>query len=287
MAALTQGPGLPLWSDYTSFVRRHRVVVAVLVALGLLVGIAWGMMQPATYSATASVTLAQVPAYVMRSTNELVPPEVSIDTDAQLLRNPQVLRAVAEALDLDPESASDRLSVTASPNSRVLHVTVSATSARRAAYAANAAVTAFVHVRRRSLGALRPAELRQLRLLVSSQEHLLAQEQSRRLVISANDELLASLLVLRSSLDELEEARRQPAQVIGSARQPAEPDHPNIEVPVTSGAMLGLLAACLVGLVRDRTRSAARLPASAHDPSSFSGLVPGAALIAKDQCHVA
>lgn len=287
MAALTGGQGLPLWSDYTGFVRRHRVVVAVLVNFGLLTGLAWGMMQPATYSATASVALAQVPVYVMRSTGELVPPEVSIDTDAQLLHSPLLLGAVAEALGVDDGAASDRLSVTASPNSHVLHLTVASTSARRAADAANAAVTALVDVRRQALGSLRLDELRQLRLLVSSQERELGLEQSSRLVILANDELFASVLELRKSLDELEEARRQPAEVVAAARPPATPDHANTEVPVTSGAMLGLLAGCLLGVVRDRTRPLGQRPASAHEPPSPSGLVPAVALRTKDYDHVA
>lgn len=286
MAALTDGQGLPLWSDYTSFVRRHRVAVAVLVNFGLLVGLAWGMMQPATYSATASVALAQVPVYVMRSTGELVPPEVSIDTDAQLLHSPLVLGAVAEVLGVDDAAAGDRLSVTASPNSHVLHLTVASTSARRAADAANAAVAAFIDVRRQALGSLRLDELRQLRLLVSTQERELDQEQSSRLVILSNDELFASLLELRTSLDELEEARRQPAEMVSSARPPAAPDHPNTEVPVTSGAMLGLLAGCLVGIARDRLGPLGQRPARIHEPSSLSGLVPAAALRTKDYDHV-
>jgi uncharacterized protein involved in exopolysaccharide biosynthesis len=285
MAALTHRPGLPLWSDYTSFVRRHRLVVAVLVNFGLLVGLAWGMMQPATYSATASVALAQVPVYVMRSTGELVPPEVSIDTDAQLLHSPAVLGAVAEALGVDDAAASDRLSVTASPSSHVLHVTVASTSARRAADAANAAVTALIDVRRQALGSLRLDELRQLRLLLSTQERELGQEQSSRLVILANDELFASILELRTSLDELEDARRQPAEIVSSARPPTAQDHPNTEVPVTSGAMLGLLAGCLVGVVRDRTRPDRQRPTSTYEPSALSGLVPAAALRTKDYDH--
>lgn len=286
MAALTQGPGLPLWSDHTGFVRRHRVRIALLMSIGLLTGLAWATMQPPTYSATAAVALAQVPVYVMRSTNELVPPEVSIDTDAQLLHSPLVLGAVADALGLHEAAASDHMSVTASPNTHVLHVTVSSTSPRRAADAANAGVTALIDVRRQALGSLRLDELRQLRLLVSSQERELDQDQSTRLVILANDELFASVLELRTSLDELEEARRQPAEIISSALPPAAPDHPNTEVPVTSGAMLGLLAGCLMGMVRDRTRPHGQRPASTHEPSSPSGLVPAAALRTKDYDHV-
>jgi len=287
MAALTQGPGLPLWSDHTGFLRRHRVWVAVLMSIGLLTGLAWATMRPPTYSATASVALAQVPVYVMRSTNELVPPEVSIDTDAQLLHSPLVLSAVADALGLDDAAASEQLSVTASPNSHVLHLTVASTSALRAADAANAAVAALIEVRRQTLGAFRLEELRQLRLLISTQEQLLAKEQSRRLVIAANDELFASILELRTSLYELEEARLQPADVVGSARPPTVPDHANTEVPVTSGTLIGLLAGCLLGCARDRTRLPRRLPGRPPGPSSSPGRPPGADLRTKEYDHVA
>ena len=287
MAALTQGSGLPLWSDHTDFVRRHRVRLAVLMGIGLLTGLAWATLQPATYSATASVALAQVPVYVMRSTNELVPPEVSIDTDAQLLHSPLVLGAVAEALGVDDAAAEDQLSVTASAHSHVLHLTVASTSAQRAADAANAAVAALVDVRRQTLGAFRLDELRQLRLLISSQEQLLAKEQSRRLVISADDELFASILELRTSLYELEEARAQPADVVGPAQPPRFPDHANTEGPATSGAVLGLLAGCLAGRARDRARLARRLTGHAPRPPSSPGQSPGADLRTKEYDHVA
>ena len=44
MADLTQdrsGRGLPLLSDYSDFVRRHRILIALLTGTGLLVGLAW------------------------------------------------------------------------------------------------------------------------------------------------------------------------------------------------------------------------------------------------------
>ncbi len=287
MAALTQGPGLPLWSDHTAFVRRHRVRLALLMSIGLLTGLAWATMQPPTYSATASVSLAQVPVYVMRSTNELVPPEVSIDTDAQLLHSPLVLGAVADALGVHEATASDHLSVTASPNTHVLHLTVASTSPQRAADAANAAVAALIEVRRQTVGAFRLDERRQLRLLISTQEQLLAKEQSRRLVIAANDELFASILQLRTSLYELEEARLRPADVVGSARPPFVPDHANTEVPVTSGALIGLLAGCLLGCARDRTRLARRLPGRPPGPFFSPGRSPGVDRRTKEYDHVA
>jgi uncharacterized protein involved in exopolysaccharide biosynthesis len=262
MGVLTEPPGLPTWSDYPRFLKRHRALVGALIGLGLLGGFAWSLLSPPTFSATASIALAPVPVYVTASTTELVPPEVSIDTDAQLLHSPQVLGAVADALGTDAGLASEQLSVTASPNSHVIHVTVTAASAQLAARAADAAGAAFVDVRRDTLGALREDQLRQLRMVIRDQEQLLAQEQTSRLVTSSYEDPFAQILQLRASLDELEEARTQPAEVVRPAVPPASPDHANTEVPVTSGAMVGLLAGCLLGAARDR------VPRRPHQPLS-------------------
>ena len=224
------------------------------MGIGLLLGTAWSLLQPLTYSATASVVLVPVPIYVIPSTSGLLPPEVSIDTDAQLLRTPEVLTEVGDTLGISASAAEDHVSLTASANSHVLHVTVSATSAEQAARAANAAVTAFVELRRVALGALKQSQLRQLRLYVAEQEALLAREQAKRLVIAGLDDLSAQVLELRRGLEELEEARRQPAQVVRPAQSPRVRTTPIAEVPMTSGAMLGLLCGCLLGAARDRTR---------------------------------
>ena len=258
MADLTQDRrpdvGLPLLSDYSDFVRRHRILIALLTGTGLLVGLAWATTQPTSFSATASVVLVPVPVYVTPVTTGLLPPEVSIDTDAQLLQSPRVLTAVSEALGTDPGQALEHLSITASPNSHVLHVTVSGASPRAAASAADAAVAAFVDVRRDALGALASHQLRHLRLFVTGQEELLAREQSRRLVIAGQDELFAQTLELRAGLEELERAKDQPAHVLGHALEATSADHANAEVPITSGAMVGLLCGVLLGASRDRLR---------------------------------
>jgi uncharacterized protein involved in exopolysaccharide biosynthesis len=255
MAALTQRPGMPLWSDYTGFARRHLVLFVTLMGLGALTGFAWSSTLPASYSATASVALVPVPVYVTDTSAELVPPEVSIDTDAQLLQSPEVLGAIGAELGVGEEAAGEHLLVTASPNSHVLHVTVRADSARVAARAANAAVTALAEVRRQALGSLQRSQLRQLRWLAQAQEDVLAEEQVRRVVIPNREDLFAQIVQLRASLHELEQARTDPIDVARPAEEPRRSDYANTEVPVTSGAMVGLLCACLLGALRDRRRS--------------------------------
>jgi uncharacterized protein involved in exopolysaccharide biosynthesis len=286
MAVVTQPSGLPLWSDYSRFARRYAVLIGALVAIGFVAGVAWSMQAQSTYSATTSIALTPVPKYVTPSTTELVPPEVTIDTDAQLLQSPKVLGAIGAALGTDNDVAAERLSLSASPNSHVLHVTVKSTSAARAAAAANAAVIALVDVRRETLGALRQDQLSQLQLLVATNERELAKEQTTGLVILSTDDLFGQIQQLRAGLDELEDARREPVVILESATTPRRPDYANSEVPVVSGAMLGLLAGCIVGAGRDRFGLLAKRTAFVHNHRRPSGRLPVTATLHEDTHHV-
>jgi hypothetical protein len=290
MADLTRRRGLPLWSDHTRFLRRHRAVVEAAVGLGLLAGVAVGVLQPATWSATASVALAPIPVYVKTSAGELVPPEVSLDTDAQLLGSPEVLGAVGRELGVDVDEAADHLAVSASAQTRVLHITITASSAADAQAATSAAVKEFVALRGEVLGALGEEPLRELRLALDTRESELAQVRERRIVLD-DDELFLEVLDLRAALDELEAAQAVPADVITPAEVPDAPDYANTEVPVVSGAGLGLLLGLLIALARDR-RTPRRVlqragPASSHHSSTdhLPGDAPGPVTRHQDAHH--
>lgn len=252
MAHVTERPTLPLWSDQLRFVRVHALLLGSLGVVGLLLGLAWSATQPTSYAATSSVVLTPVPKYVLPTGEGVLPPQVSIDTDAQLLHSPVVLRRVATALGTGSAAAMDHLSVTATANSDALHVTATAASPELAAAAANAAVDGLAQVRRDTLGSLRLDQLRLLRLWTTDQEGVLARAQGVGAIIPASDELFAHVLELRTSLRELEEARALPVQVVDAAVPPQRPVRANVEVPLVSGLMLGALVGCLIGAGLDR-----------------------------------
>lgn len=283
MAAVNAPAGLPLWSDHVRFVRRHQVAISALVCLGALAGLVWSLGQETSYSATASVVLVPVPMYVTASTTEIAPPEVSIDTDVQLLHSPRVLTAIADVIGTDPDQVGEHLSVTASPNSHVLHITVSARSPRAAADAADAAVVALVNVRRDALGALQLDQLAQLRLLISRQQEMLRDDR----VVAAYDDVSAHVLQLNAGLQELQDARRRPADAVDPAEPPRHTDRANTEVPVTSGAMTGLLCGCLLGATRDRRGRSSRPPLGAPIAPSPPGQPPAGSNRHKDYRYVA
>jgi hypothetical protein len=261
------------------------IPTSVLMIIGLLAGFAWSLTEPASYSATTSVVLSPVPMYVIPSATELAPPEVSIDTDAQLLGSPEVRDAIAGALRIDPADVDEHLTVTASANSHVLHVTVTGRSAAAAAEAADAAAHALTEVRRDSLGSLREGQLRQLRLLISNQKRLLTQGDAQGTALTAYDDVSAQILDLTNALRSLEEARVQPAEIVRFAATPQQAIHANTEVYVVSGAMLGLLCGCLLGAVRDHVEGRSQsLSNPRRNPDLFD--LSNAATSHKDLHHV-
>jgi hypothetical protein len=274
-------PGLPLWTDHTAFLRRHRKWIGALMCLGLLLGYAWSLTQPKTFSATASVTLTPVPMYVTASTTEVAPPPVTIDTDAQLLHSPQVRDAVAEALGIPAAAVAGRLSVSATPSSHVLHVTVSSRSALKSAAAANAAVAALIEVRRDTLGSLQTEQLSHLQLAVQAQEHML----DRTAVLSSDNTLYAEVADLQNRVQELADAREHPATVISPAAVPRHRDYANTEVPVVSGAMLGLLLAWGLGLALDRSGQRRRVTSPVPLVRNPFGALPDAAILNESYHH--
>ena len=265
---------LPLLSDHVRFVWRHRVLVGVLAVIGVVVGSAWAATQETAYAATASVALTPVPKYVLPTGVGLLPPEVSIDTDAQLLNSPEVLDGVGAALGVPADAAMQQLAVTATANSRVLHVTVRASSPDAAAAAANAAIDGLARARRDSLGSLRLDQLRLLRLWTAGQEKLLAQAQSRRVVIPDTEDLFATVLDLQTSLRELEEARARPVTVLDRAVPPSRSVRSNVEVPLVSGLMLGALLGCLVAAAREHDHAHRRRRAGTAALATFVHLRP-------------
>ncbi len=282
MVDVNQPRGLPLWSDYVTFVRRYRIWFAAFMCFGLVLGYAWSLTKPTSYSATASVALTSVPKYVTASPSELPPPAVTVDTDAQLLQSPQVRKAVAAVLGTSAqESASRHISVSASPNSDVLHVTVTAGNAQKAADAANAAASALIEVRRHALGSLQTKQLSHLRLAMQDQEDLL----DNGVVLPANNALFAQVLDLQTRLQELEGARTQPGTVISSADVPRHSNYASTEVPVVSGAMLGFLLAWVLGVALDRAPQRRRVSAYAPRVNNPFGDLPDAAILHESYHH--
>lgn len=243
---------------YTRFARRYAVLLVSCMCGGLLAGLGWALLQPPSYSATASVILSPVPSYVSVATSGRLPRQVTIDSDAQLVRDPTVLGAVAMAVGGDADDVEERIRVTAAPLTQVLLITFTTDSPAEAAAGATAAANSFIGVRQESLGALQEDQIGRLEYRMTELQARLDSQGEQSPVVLSDDPLVSQIAELSQRYADLERIRTSSAEVSRTATPPSAPDPTNDEVPLTSGVMGGLLAGCVIGAARDMVRARQR-----------------------------
>jgi hypothetical protein len=147
------GSLVPL-GHYTSALRTGAPVLLVLALAGSAVGWGYHQQRPDPYSAMATLLLPQPPR-----TPTGPPPQVTLDNDAQLANDTSVQQAVEAASGRSRAEVAKDLTVTATPNSRILHLHFAAPTAEAARSGVDAAADAFVRLRGDRLAAERASEV--------------------------------------------------------------------------------------------------------------------------------
>ena len=236
---------MPTLELYVGFVRRHALLLLVTMAAGLAGGLLLNQMHPATFTARASVLLAPLPTYA--ETDPTVDPrQVTIDTDAQLVRSQSTLARVANATDTTVATVGTHLSVSAQPLTRVLHIDFTSTDPRRAARGAQVAAEHVLALRASVLPGAPKENLEYVReALAAIRDEIQAQEGS------APDGLLQLRLTqMREFLRSIVHSTHATGEVLTRAATPTGRDSANREVAPASGVMLGLLAGVMIGAGR-------------------------------------
>jgi capsular polysaccharide biosynthesis protein len=133
--------GDPTINYYFEVVRRHIVAFLVVVFVGMLVGAAYEHEFGLPAHATQSVFVPQETGVLARGSQPL-----TIDTVANLITSQAVLTAVqaSQRRHLSLDKIRSLMRITATPNSRILHIEFTAAGANQAAAGATAAVNALV-----------------------------------------------------------------------------------------------------------------------------------------------
>ena len=127
---------------YLLALRAGLPVVAVFALVGLALGVGWSVVRSSPYDASLSVLLPE------SSINESgTYPRTTLDTEAQMVASGDVRRAVARASDQSEAAIAGDLSVTATPNTRVLQVTFAAPSEAQARAGVEAAMSTMLEQR--------------------------------------------------------------------------------------------------------------------------------------------
>jgi uncharacterized protein involved in exopolysaccharide biosynthesis len=241
--------------DHLLFVRRNLVLLSVFVLLGLGGGGYAQMQADETFTATASILLAPVPTYVSLSAVDPAPSEITIDTDAQLVRYRKTLESVALATGEDKATVAEHLNVTAPTSTRVLDVSFIAPNPDDASVGAATAAAALLDARQGLLTSLQADQIRRLKQEIGELQAEVDTLGGNVTGAVHRQELLQQLRVLTTRRDALDAARSKPGELIGAPTSPlaADPTYPTLRIG--SGAMIGLLIGIVIGLVRDSLRN--------------------------------
>jgi hypothetical protein len=142
---------------YTSLVRSNLAVFAVLAVLGFGAGLAYDHVQ--VHPVTAETQVLLPPNAVYPDQEQFTQ---SLDTLAGLVDSVAVRTAVAAAAGIPADQVPQHLSVTASPNTRILHIRFTDSSAARAERASLVATKRLIAVRTRILTHIRNDSLASL-----------------------------------------------------------------------------------------------------------------------------
>lgn len=243
---------------YAAAIRERWLFITALAVLGAVGGLIWQLSNAVPVRATYAVV---VPLDRTNYPVDVTGP-MTIDTLAQLVDTPPVTQAVAAATSpLGPGEARG-ISLTATPNSRVLHVTYQADREADARAGARTAAAALVAERRKALAAQRAQTIDALEAGIASNGSTLTlmAQTLNRLSTGAHPVALEQLGLLRKQLEDLRAtAHARTKDVIRISSLPANAGAVLREEPlrirnsawivsVLSGLMLGLLAGLLVAM---------------------------------------
>jgi uncharacterized protein involved in exopolysaccharide biosynthesis len=249
---------------YPAFVRRQWPVLLVTMALGGALGAVRSATAHHTY--TSTVTVVTPPVALESGLPPLAegpfaqvdqkPILNTMDTEAQLATSGLVLDQLktVHGFHIPPGQLARRVTVTASPNSRVLTIGVRADRPGTARDGARVIARTYIKLRSRVIGQYqtrnRQAINRRLVILDAELKALPPDPSAlaRLTVRTRRQAMQRQMLDARKQLAYSD----QFAQVLRAPDRPAHPDDPGSDVNRTSGIGLGLLGGLVVGLVRDR-----------------------------------
>jgi capsular polysaccharide biosynthesis protein/Mrp family chromosome partitioning ATPase len=279
-------PGSMESVDYTGVLRRRWGIIVAGAVIGLVAAVGYVLVAPKTYTATAAVYVSSTGADVGNgaSSGKAAAALVNMSTEAQLVTSGSVATLAGHMMHspLTAYELGKQIAVVNPPNSSVLNITCSASTAAGAATCANDFANAYLKNRSTTAAATLDAQIKILQSRVNTLQAAmdkldvtiagLAKNSATRLadlsVVASDRTQVTALNGEITSLTGLA-ANVQGGHVITVATAPTKPTSPSKKIILPAGLVGGLLIGLIVAFVWDRRDK--RLH-SAADVERFLGL---------------
>jgi capsular polysaccharide biosynthesis protein/Mrp family chromosome partitioning ATPase len=262
-------PGPSEAVDYTGVLRRRWPIVVAGAVVGLLAALAYVIVAPKTYDATASVYVASTGADVGNAPTggKAGSTLVNMNTEAQLVISGTVATLAGHTMhsSLTPYQLSKEITVVNPPNSQVLNITCSASTASSAATCANDFANAYLQNRRTSAASTLDAPIKTLQGKVSVLEKSMSKLNQQVATLPKNSAtrltdqsmLAGDRTQVNSFNAEItaltgQAANVQGGHVITTATAPGKPAKPSKTIILPVGLVVGLLLGLIAAFIWDR-----------------------------------
>lgn len=246
----------PTLGSYLGYVRRHRGALTLATLCGVIFGALWLLLAGRTYSAQS---LVMITPPVLIATDGLSPAQPTVDTEAGIAASDAVVGRISDATGMAIANARNSLVLSAPVNTRLIKIRFVADDAVTAIAGANAAAEGYVLERHHMLT---EALTRQLEGLERSRRQLSHASASRDPDGIGTPAAAQTLGDLTTRIEELRATPVRPGSIQLRATSAFNVTRRNAPVPLTSGAVAGFLAGCVLLAARDAWRP--RMSTSRH-----------------------
>jgi capsular polysaccharide biosynthesis protein len=254
--------------DYTGVLRRRWLIVLAGAVIGLVGALAYVVVTPKSYTATATVNVVATGADQNTNvSNSRTGGTVNLDTEAQLVTSGAVATIAGKMMhsSLTDYQLSKQISVTVPPNSTVLTISCKTSTAASAATCANDFANAYLQHRSASAKSALTAQANDLQSRISALNKSLGKLNTsirglpKNSPSRANDAQQATTdrQVLNSLSHQVSVITGQASNVNGgsvitAAAAPGSPSSPKKSLVLPSGLVAGLLLGLIAAFVWDR-----------------------------------
>jgi polysaccharide biosynthesis transport protein len=251
-------------------VRHHLAVVLACLALGALAGWAYAQSMPATWTSSARVLVDPAVGNPFAPTPSSVRQDelTSLQTEAQVARSAEVLRAVArQSTDLTTGQLERRVQVSVPPNTQILEISYSASDPVVAQQVPNAVADSYLENRARRADEVNAARIDRVEsqtlgvvndLRAATAAAQVGSPAERSFQAELAEALRNELVSLRAQRSSLENSESPAGAVISPASSATNAGALTELLMPVGGALAGLVIGCLLAVLLQRFRGKVR-----------------------------